>query len=98
MSDEFQSIKDIAIHPATGGAGALAVITWLVNKVWRGQRHEIASMKSAAVNNAHAIGELDKKLDAHIQRDHDTHTELLNTISSNHKEILEHLINLKGGK
>ena len=96
MSDEFQTMKDIATHPATGGTGLLALISFLAHKVWRGHRHEITNMKSATVNNANAISELDKKLDAHIQRDHDTHTELLNTISRNHKEVLEHLINLKG--
>ena len=95
MSDEFKTVKDIATHPATG-TGIAGILSFLIHKVWRGHRHEIASMKSASVHNAAAIVELDKKFDEHIQRDHDVHTELLNTISRNHKEVLEHLINLKG--
>lgn len=95
MSDEFQTAKDIATHPATGG-GALVVISWLINKVWRGHRHEVAGMKAATVLNTSSIGELDKKLEAHSQRDEDSFRELQNTIARNHAEVLTHLINLKG--
>ena len=96
MSVEFQTAKDIATHPATTGGGALVVISWLINKVWRGHRHEITSMKAATVNNADSIGELDKKLDAHAQRDEDSFRELQKTIAANHAELLTHLITLRG--
>ena len=97
MSDEFQTMRDIATHPATG-TGIAGVLSFLLHKVWRGHRHEIMSMKSATVNNAHAIDELDKKLDAHALRDEDSFRTLQQTISRNHTELLELLINLKGSK
>ena len=97
MNDEFQTVKDIATHPATG-TGIAGILSFLIHKVWRGHRHEITSMKSATVNNANAIGELDKKLEAHALRDEDSFRTLQQTISKNHTESLGILINLKGGK
>jgi hypothetical protein len=95
MSDELQALKDVASHPAAGGSVVIAVFAWLSNKVWRGHRHEVAGMKQVSANNTEVIRLLDEKLDAHSQRDHDVHTELLQTIARNHSEVLEHLINLK---
>lgn len=95
MSDEFEVAKQVATHPATG-IGGVSLLAWLANKVWRGHRHEVASMKSATVNNSEAIKLLDHKLDAHALLDQELFRDIQKQMSENHKEVLEHLIKLKG--
>ena len=95
MSDEYQALKEVASHPAAGGSLLAMALGFLANKVWRGHRHEVANMKSVSTNNTASIVKLDDKLEAHIQRDHDTHAQLLQQMADNHKEVLDHLINLK---
>jgi hypothetical protein len=64
MSDEFEAVKAVATHPATGG-GIVAFIGWLGSKVYRGIGHRIANVENAQVlEHAATWKELDRRRDA----------------------------------
>jgi hypothetical protein len=87
MTTEFQVAKDVATHPATVVAGAVSLIGWLANKVWRGQRLEIANIKDA-------LEKLGEKLEQHQERDEELFREVTRRMDDHHAEILRAL----GGK
>lgn len=95
MSDELEVAKAIATHPATGGAAAITLISWLLNKVWRGHRHEIANLKDTDAKQGAAIVKLYEKFDAHALRDEDSFRSLQQQMADNHSEVLKHLLELK---
>lgn len=94
VSDDFETVKQVATHPLSLSSVA-AVFAWLMNKVWRVHRHEMANVKDSVSKQGEWLGKLYEKLDQHIREDNerfekhgDGVKELLKRMDDHHAAIL----------
>jgi len=106
MSQEFETAKEIAGHPASWIATATAAIGWLGNKLWRAHRHEIANIQQTAESSNAAIWkEIDKRraieeklfdqMRDHEKQDRDRFERQENASRDRHDELITIIGNLR---